>query len=492
MKNLFKCEYDFKLQNIGSGSYGEVSIVEKDGQKYAYKKIKVDKIVKQSSFYNPIELDISFRLQSPYLVRGDDITLATECTNKEVGLITEYIDGNLSKDIDRMSFAQRKRIMYDIAQGLKCMHDNNYLHLDIKMDNVMYRKEEQPRGVLIDYGLSSYTPYGVDEGVHTYQGRYTFQFNSPESIPRTDELGEVYYYNNKNDIWALGIFFMEVMCGNEFNYVSQDIWNLYDELKDNIKSYKELSKYQTYNFSDSRIDKFLNDFAEVFNFKSIENLNLLIDLLKNMLKVNSKLRFNINQVVEHPFFEKFRSNRTCFVKQPKLYENDLDIQEYYSGVNEIIDIAQEEYYERTSYILFMAVDIYIRFLHNIKRYPDVKDRIISMIPELPRICLLIANKYFYWSEYNADVHIGEMDNVVLEENLIYKIIGGRVRDERYFTACNNVEEVRFVYDYFINPGDNEYNPNLAHFLSYNGKEFMDNHRIESKKKDCFHLKIGNL
>ena len=37
MDDTFTCKYDFKTRNIGSGTYGEVSIVERDGFKYAFK-----------------------------------------------------------------------------------------------------------------------------------------------------------------------------------------------------------------------------------------------------------------------------------------------------------------------------------------------------------------------------------------------------------------------------------------------------------------------
>jgi serine/threonine protein kinase len=496
MDKLTTCNYDFKLKNIGSGSYGEVSVVEKDGQKFAYKKIKVDKILKESFFYDPIELDIIFRLQSPYLIRGDEIMLAKQCT-KELGLVTEYIDGNLGKDIDKMSFTQRKRIMYDIAQGLKCMHDNNYLHLDVKLDNTLYRKEEAPRGVLIDYGLSSYAPYGVEVGIYTNSPRYTAEFTSPEGLV---DANDMYQYTNKNDIWALGITFCEAIADGQISYVDEEIISGYSSKNETEKemAFKELSKLQMTLFADKNIDNTLEDYVFHYGPKSIEHKELLIDLLKKMLKVNKKLRCDINEVVNHPFFKEYQNNRNCFVKAPKLIESYIFEENHLKGVNEIVRICNDELSKESCYILFMAVDIYMRFLANIKNYSDIMDQIIESINNLPRICVLIANKYFYWSEFLNNEMITEIEGLIFSENLIYKIIDGRIRDERYFCECRNTSEVKFVYKHFIEPKrvsgkiTYERNPNLHKFLSYNGKEFMESNRVEGKDTMTFNLTIDKL
>jgi serine/threonine protein kinase len=487
MNKLLKCNYNFKLKNIGSGSYGEVSVVEKDGEKFAYKKIKPDKILKESYFYNPLELDIIFRLQSPYLIRGIDISSHNQCT-KEIGIVTEYIDGNLEKDIENIPFKQRKRLMYDITQGLKCMHDNNFLHLDVKLENTLYRKEEQPRCVLIDYGLSSYAPYGIEKGIYTNQGRFTPDFNSPEALPDNEE---IHYYNNKNDIWALGLTFCQMIADGSVEYIDEEISSKLNS-KSSGNGYRDLSKLQMHLFADKNIDGFLKDYVFHYGPNDIENKDLLIDLLKKMLKVNSKLRCDIYDVVNHPYFKEFQNDRSCFVKVPKLVDNYPYDENYLKGVNNMVKICKQEIPNDSAYILFMAVDIYMRFISNMENYPEAKDDIFKAIEDLPRMCILIANKYFYWSESSENELVQEIDEYILTETLIYRIIGGRIRDERYFSECNNTNEVKFVYKHFIEPVKGGVNPNLYKFLSYNGKEFVESNRIQGSDVMTFNLKIKNL
>jgi serine/threonine protein kinase len=504
MEPEFKCKYEFKTKTIGAGAYGEVSIVEKNKIKFAYKKIKKDKQLKKSYFFNPIELDILFRLQSPYLVKGTEITLPKECTPEEVGLVTEFIDGNLGKDVAKLPFESRKRIMCDLALGLKCLHDNDFLHLDIKLENVMYRKEQQPRGVLIDYGLSSYAPYGVKTGILTNQPRFTFEFNSPQAIPTKDEL---HHYDEKHDIWALGITFLEIIADGNFTYINEDIYNKYYENKKSgniTKVYRELARYQTYYFSDNKIDSTLENFVFKYAPNDVNNKDMLKDLLKNMLRVNENLRYDINQVINHPYFvsDNLVSGRYCFTKETRIIPDlnrsikDIGIDvDYKRGVNEIIKLAKENMKDRPCFILFMAIDIYLRFVSNLNNYSDINDRILRRFENLPYTCLLIANKYFHWGEYNTDKYIDEIEHKIPEENLIYKIINGCIREGRYFKNCKNIGEVKYVFNYFFK--DDKY-LHLNEYLAHEGKDFMNEHRKfvklneDEKDDNTFALNIEDL
>jgi hypothetical protein len=205
-----------------------------------------------------------------------------------------------------------------------------------------------------------------------------------------------------------------------------------------------------------------------------------------MLRVNDKLRFNIDQVVNHPYFKKdgLVSDRSCFVKQPKIFKN-INIDK--SGVQKIIDIAKKEFESRPCYILFMALDIYIRFVNNLEEYKEKKE-ILNTLTDLPYMCLLIANKYFYWSEFDVDTYIDKIEKRIFEENLIYKIINGCIRDERYFKNCKNTNEVKFVFDYFF--GSNCKNVN--EYLMYDGEDFMNEHRVKGNDTNTFALYIKDL
>lgn len=127
---MSQCSYERSADIIGEGGFGSVEIVEKNGKKYVYKTILADE-GGESYFYDPIELDIMFRMKSPHLLEGVEIITKGECDKKLIGLVSEYLDGNLADNAGQIPYFDAKKIMHDLALAVKCMHDNKFLHLDI-------------------------------------------------------------------------------------------------------------------------------------------------------------------------------------------------------------------------------------------------------------------------------------------------------------------------------------------------------------------------
>lgn len=471
------CEYTFKGKPVGEGTFGIVSVVEKDGKKYAFKRIKGEEKI-PSNFYDPVELDIMFRLKSPYLMQGVDITVEGECHSTDIGIVTEYLDGDVEKNLKKLTYPEKKRMLYDIALGLKCLHDNNYIHLDIKIANVMYRKSPKLQGVLIDYGLASYTPNGIDVGITTNQKRSSFLYSSPEAAKSNSK--KMSHYNGKDDIWSLGIAFCEMFSNIDDIFEGIELSN-----KLNRTDYKTLYSYISKYMSTDNIDSLLDDV--VFRKLKIDIVeeNNFKKLLKNMLKVDKNSRFNINEVVNDKFFKEFNEKDYCFSKKPNNYSLENVKTEYFKGVLDIMDICKDEIPKETLNILFMAIDIYLRVLSQASKEQ------LSMIEDLPWMCVLIANKYFYWSE----MHIEFNNNIIFhikEENLIYKIIKGSIREERYFDHCRTVTDAQNVLDFFLQ--DNM--KNIRDYLSYDGANFVKAHGVDPDKsfrtKYIKSAKIGDL
>jgi serine/threonine protein kinase len=107
---MFQCKYKIgKL--LGEGTYGKAYLVSNldSNQNYAYKTILIDKDDKISKISNPIELDIMFRLNSPNLLKGIDITIPGECTN-EFGIVSEYLEEDTEDLVGKMNLEERLSI----------------------------------------------------------------------------------------------------------------------------------------------------------------------------------------------------------------------------------------------------------------------------------------------------------------------------------------------------------------------------------------------
>lgn len=447
---MYTCKYDKKGDKLGEGSFGEVSKVIKNNQEYVFKRIisSEDKGrgKKLSKFSDPIELDIMFRLQSPYLVKGVEITIAGECSPKDAGLVMEYVNGNLQKELYTLSYKDKKKIMYDLALALKCLHDNNFLHLDIKTDNAMFHKAtktEPVRGVLIDYGLASYVQ-DIEKGIETHHARITLDYNSPEASKQS--IGgdpDVFTYTNKDDIWALGATYVDFFIDLQDYLLSKNIYTLSGSDAYAPENYEGLHNFLMEKFNKKNIDKFLEDkILNVYTLNKQEE-NELKNLLKGMFKIDPKSRFNITDVVNHSYFKEFRNNEiSCMVKAPEIYgllkltKNDRQ------GLKKLVEFCYKDLYEQNLEILFIAIDIYLRFI--LLADKAARKALNNILPE---ICGMIANKYFNWAEY--DDLVNTLEEIADLENIIYKVIGGKIHEERHYTLFRNIKDAQLFYDEII-------------------------------------------
>ena len=469
---MFTCQYEFKSKPIGEGSYGVVSIVERRNKQYVLKRL-VSKKDEESEFHNPVELDILFRLNSPHLLKGYDITVSGECDPKDVGLVTNYIDGDIVKDKNKLTFKEKKKLMFDVAKGLKCLHDNHFLHLDIKLENILYTKSNM-NGVLIDYGLTAFCPEGVSKGVELQSGWGSLAYTSPNIVKNYSK--EMTRYTDKDDIWSLALTFCEF-----FADLFDDIYFDFEYSGDKEQEAKNQFKYFKYYMSKKNINEYLNDI--VFDKHKVPNS--LKDLIKKMLDLDEKKRLDINGVINHPFFADLNKATFCYIDSPEnINLSNLD-KRVFENVYEIIDVSKEYISYRTPQIVFMAIDIYLRFM------AKAPEEVVAKINNPHLVSLLIANKYFSWGIIR-DKFDEKIFGLTKEENLIYKIINGHIRAERYYDHCKYIEDVVYLHDMFIKRVNNEYNPNLAKYLFQNGKEFVEEGRTGTNLTPIANLTIGDI
>jgi hypothetical protein len=116
-----KCQYKFpKRRSLGEGNYGEVIVAEKDDKTFAFKILRKQdertRKVYPRNIENPIELDILFRLNSPYLNKGESITEIGECNKDFTGLAVNRITKDLFDALtdELLDYNQKKKIMKDV------------------------------------------------------------------------------------------------------------------------------------------------------------------------------------------------------------------------------------------------------------------------------------------------------------------------------------------------------------------------------------------
>jgi serine/threonine protein kinase len=500
-----KCQYkSIKSKSIGEGNYGEVFIVEKDDKKFAYKRLRKEDDytgrVTSRNINNSIELDILFRLNSPYLNKGESIVEIGECDKNFLGLVVNILNKDLFNSLidNELEYSKKKKIMKDVALGLKCMHDNNYVHLDIKPENMMYKKEnDDVTGVLIDYGLASYNP--TKKPFYTQHPRITHGYEPPSALEEyKDKKTKGHYYgkySSTSDIWSLGISFGEIIANG----------------RKMVDTRKEVSKdVLTKLFNENNISDTLE--KRVFKyvkFNDEKEKALLMDLLINMLMINDNERYTIKQVINHSYW--LSSNVPIFsLEYCRNYVPDIiDLSKYpiqdlhYLGVYEIVDYCKKKLANYPLEIFFMAIDIYLRTI--IKCSPEEKIT-YKKVKNLAVASCLVAYKFFNWSEEYEDFIEEEGKITSNEEIQIYKALNGIIKADRYFEEAETFEDLTNIYNTLLFHSEDNVkffedegykymiNKNILNYLNVSDpKQFMVSMRKkEFKPVDKYELKIKDF
>jgi serine/threonine-protein kinase len=157
------------IKIIGEGRYGIVYLAQDtDFNKVVIKQLKEGMLKKypEKVFY---EENILQKLNNPQFPK----LLSTFKNNNIQGYILEYIQGNNFEDlIVRYEYEFTREEIYMIASQLisiiKILHENNIVHRDIRMPNVIVKKNKEL--VLIDFGLARY----IDNKTHSKEMDYWY------------------------------------------------------------------------------------------------------------------------------------------------------------------------------------------------------------------------------------------------------------------------------------------------------------------------------
>jgi serine/threonine protein kinase len=511
---MASCKYKSTGRNLGVGLYSNVKEVELKGfnQPLALKifdnsisrpqysvfnpviiKDAFQREKKYTTLDNPTEIDILFRLKSPNLLSGfrneNDIGIVefAECDYNAPGVVTFRIERNLFRDLPALNFYEKKMIMKGLAKGLKCLHQNNYLHLDMKLKNCMYNAVERGGkkiydGVIIDFGSSTYVKGDIEKGIFTQQPRMEASYRPPESL--TEYKNQTYYYNNKSDIWGLGTIFYQILTNN-VNFFPDSI---YEQLEEN--NFDGLSEFYSAIMNINTIGKFLDisiiPVASEINpiIQTEDNQIQLKNLLQGMLNISPGLRSNIDQVLAHPFFNTSANDDSCKVQLIKNVSLDKMEKKYFEGIYEIIDYCESKLFDKNVVVFFMAVDLFLRYFTKKETF----------LINLPKICCLAALKYYYWSELKEltiDQYIDmTSDEFILNEVRLYKTLNGKINEERYFSNAKSHIELFEVYKNMIYPYREDVelkikdgltiNKNILNYLNQDGKKFINSFDLKDK------------
>ena len=185
---------------FASGAFEQAfRVKDKQSQKMAIMKLP---ILSTNAQYSNVELQI---MQT---FNGED-NIIQLLGSQKTGFMTikliEYAEnGDLKSYLEKhknISYKDILTIFRGVANGIKNMHDKNYAHLDLKLENVVLMDDLTPK--LIDFGLSNQVgQYGVTRGTPIYLPFEMFNMNRVK-------------FTKEMDMYSLGILLYEMVYKGE-------------------------------------------------------------------------------------------------------------------------------------------------------------------------------------------------------------------------------------------------------------------------------------
>ena len=231
-------------------------------------------------------------------------------TSSKLFLILDYcINGDLSKHLyyeKRFSETRAKYYICEIILALEHLHKLNIIFRDLKPDNVVLDNEGHVK--ITDFGLCK---EGIFDGNYTKSFCGSMAYLAPEMILKNG-------YSKCVDWYLLGILFYEMLFGNP-PFLSDNK----DDLFKNI-----LEKDENEIFFPDYISKECQNFIKSLLSKNPEKR---LGNLKDAFEIKNHPYFNDvnwNKVYYknlHVPKYKIYNNKNCLYKQPRLFQNIVNV-----------------------------------------------------------------------------------------------------------------------------------------------------------------------
>jgi serine/threonine protein kinase len=197
--------YDYYdvYEELGSGAFGVVHrCVEKaTGHNFVAKFVNTPLPVDKMTVRN--EINVMNQLHHPKLLNLHD---AFE-DKHEMVLVMEFLSGGelfdrVAAEDYKMTESEVVNYIRQVCEGLKHMHEENIVHLDIKPENILCDTKKSTNVKLIDFGLAS----KLDPENIVKVTTATAEFAAPEIVDH-DAVG---FYS---DMWAVGVLSYILLSG---------------------------------------------------------------------------------------------------------------------------------------------------------------------------------------------------------------------------------------------------------------------------------------
>jgi len=133
--------------------------------------------------------------------------------NNVIELVFEYVEGKTLDEMPKDYFKEedKVRIAKEICDAIDCVFKNNFIHRDLKLENIMINTNG--KGYLIDFGIAKVC---TDQLSAMTRAKGTIYYVAPEVFDGDDQDDEgniISCVTHKVDVWAYGCILSYLFSG---------------------------------------------------------------------------------------------------------------------------------------------------------------------------------------------------------------------------------------------------------------------------------------
>ena len=278
---------------------GEIDMDNSERISTIMKQIKLDQPKKYFSALKEVFFLSCFK-KNKFFTEIIDVFLSDDSKNLFIILREEGTDLEGLIKFNNFNYNERyqtisRSIIFQVACGLKILHDNNLSHNDIKPKNIIISGEGKVK--ICDLGSTDNTAFlAIKDGTNGYY--------SPQNILGKDRKKE-------DDMQGLGVVLLELLekrCGIFYLDIKE---NKEKNLKNILNKYfliKNTNGNWNEDIEDNNIINLIKDdnytFEAKINFDNFPQVKFQEDktLIENLLKINPKERWTADQVMNYQTF----------------------------------------------------------------------------------------------------------------------------------------------------------------------------------------------
>jgi len=194
--------YIVNRKRIGKGSFSTIYLGKhkQTNIEYAIKEIPVDNIKKIKENIKR-EFNLMKNLNHKNIIKLHNVIIDNRCNN--IYLVLDYYkNGDLSNFLNKRPLKEifSQKYLIQLSEGLKYLLDNKIVHRDLKPQNILVTDTYDIK--ITDFGFARY--FDNDIMIQTLCGSPIYM--APEIMKQRK-------YNNKSDLWSVGIILYEMLVG---------------------------------------------------------------------------------------------------------------------------------------------------------------------------------------------------------------------------------------------------------------------------------------